>query len=275
MGVCSALWLGKLTYDVGQLSQSLTAQQTQITQNEQTNDNLNDQLIALQRQLQTHLQVKTEAKIAKVVEENSTNSHLDPMLLVRQKLELIQFALKQHQDLYAIEKIQELNHQLLHDNLAPALNQNLYEALAKDQQTIEQYYHQQQSQLTQIHVISKQADDEFKNLLNQNSQNYQPVKTSSHFWQKWLDIQPTQRAQSELMVQRLVVKEVQLRFLLAQQYLENGDINSYQQAIDDTLTTLQSAPSLQQKTLQSLLKKTKQIPFLPVPKMSAFDLLNR
>ena len=58
----SLLWLAKLSYDVAQYSQIVPQLQQQLTQQQQRYSLLNDQFVAVQRQLQdAHLSDPSEA----------------------------------------------------------------------------------------------------------------------------------------------------------------------------------------------------------------------
>jgi len=265
--ILGALWGAKLQYDLIQSTDQIDRLKTQITQVEQSKDNLNDQFVALQRQVQSHL---TNSKENIVVHEVAQGA-IDPIVLIRQHLQLIRFAVQQHQDLYAIEQIQVLRHQISQYSIAPALQQSLYEALDKDQQRIEQYHNQQAQQLIQLNQLFENLNDAIQKQLTQTNQRYQPKTTS--FWQRWFDIQPVQQAQSQLMNQNLVIKEIQLKAVLAQQQLALGQYIDYQKTLSELLNQLNQAPSLNKTEISQLLNKAKQLPVIPAPQLATLGLI--
>ena len=265
--ILGALWGAKLQYDLIQSTDQIDSLKTQITQVEQSKDNLNDQFVALQRQVQSHL---TNNKENIVVHEVAQGT-IDPVVLIRQHLQLVYFAVQQHQDLYAIEQIQVLRTQITQYSIAPALQQSLYEALDKDQQRIEQYHNQQAQQLIQLNQIFEQLNDAIQKQLTQTNQHYQPKTTS--FWQRWFDIQPVQQAQSQLMNQNLVIKEIQLKAVLAQQQLTLGQYVDYQKTLNELLHQLNQAPSINKTEIYKLLNQAKQLPIIPAPQLATLGLI--
>ncbi len=90
--VLALLWILKLSYDVFEI----TAQQTELSNSlhriEQSNANLNDQLVALQR----HVNVKDESVSSSEADVKTIEpSSIDPIVVVKQQLDLIEFMLKQ------------------------------------------------------------------------------------------------------------------------------------------------------------------------------------
>lgn len=273
LGLLGLIWLVKLSYDLSQVSGQLEQLHRQITQVEQAKDNLNDQFVALQRQVQTHLVgTKEEKKLAlQIAQSTQQPSAVNPLILVRQQLNLIEFAVQQHQDFYAIEQMQKLTQTLSQYAIAPALQQSLYEALQKDQQSVEQYHNQQQVQLNQLKDVLHDVDHEMQLLLAQKTESYQPQKG---FFQRWLTVESADEPQQQLLNQKIVIKEAQLRFVLAQQQLAQGQYAQYQETLDDVINILKIASGYQQTQLYRLLTKAKQISVLPTPKLTASQLLN-
>ncbi|ENV47096.1 hypothetical protein P255_02380 [Acinetobacter brisouii CIP 110357] len=262
-------WMVKLNYDLVQNSKQLQELQTRILHSEQANANANDQLVALQRQL-----APNEATASDVASSESAAVHaLNPIILVKQQLQLVQFALQQQQDVYAFQQLQKLNQEIAAYDLSPALQQSLYQAITQDLQNIQQYHDNHQNQLDQLHLIFRQMDQQLNQLLLSQAQQYQPVQ-QKHFWNRWFKVESTDQPQTELMNQRLVLKEMQIRLVLAKQLLESGQYDEYQQTLLEVNQLLRQAPTFNRHALSVLLEKAKQLPAVTMPKLTALAILN-
>ncbi len=62
-----------------------------------------------------------------------------PTVLIKQKLELIQFAIDQQQFIYAVDHLTQLQQTLPQYGIAPALQHSLNQALEQDKQAIQQF----------------------------------------------------------------------------------------------------------------------------------------
>lgn len=262
-------WMVKLNYDLVQNSKQLQELQTRIVHSEQANANANDQLVALQRQL-----APNETTASDVASSESAAVHaLNPIILVKQQLQLVQFALQQQQDVYAFQQLQKLNQEIAGYDLSPALQQSLYQAITQDLQNIQQYHDNHQNQLDQLHLIFRQMDQQLNQLLLNQTQQYQPVQ-QKHFWNRWFKVESTDQPQTELMNQRLVLKEMQIRLVLAKQLLESGQYDEYQQTLLEVNQLLRQAPTFNRHALSVLLEKAKQLPAVTMPKLTALAILN-
>jgi hypothetical protein len=262
-------WMVKLNYDLVQNSKQLQELQTRIVHSEQANANANDQLVALQRQL-----APNETTASDVASSESAAVHaLNPIILVKQQLQLVQFALQQQQDVYAFQQLQKLNQEIAGYDLSPALQQSLYQAITQDLQNIQQYHDNHQNQLDQLHLIFRQMDQQLNQLLLSQTQQYQPVQ-QKHFWNRWFKVESTDQPQTELMNQRLVLKEMQIRLVLAKQLLESGQYDEYQQTLLEVNQLLRQAPTFNRHALSVLLEKAKQLPAVTMPKLTALAILN-
>ncbi|MHA3104524.1 hypothetical protein [Acinetobacter sp. ANC 3791] len=264
-------WMVKLNYDLMQNSKQLQELQTRILHSEQANANANDQLVALQRQLAPDTSEATASDVAS--SESATVHALNPIILVKQQLQLVQFALQQQQDVYAFQQLQKLNQEIAAYDLSPALQQSLYQAITQDLQNIQQYHDNHQNQLDQLHLIFRQMDQQLNQLLLSQTQQYQPVQ-QKHFWNRWFKVESTDQPQTELMNQRLVLKEMQIRLVLAKQLLESGQYDEYQQTLLDVNQLLRQAPTFNRHALSVLLEKAKQLPAVTMPKLTALAILN-
>lgn len=272
--ICSfiaLLWLVKITYDQIQSAEQMNALQSQITQIEQSNANLNDQLVALQRQPQKTPE-NNPATAKNAVENTGAAQGLNPLVAIKQQLQLVQFALQQQQEIYAFEQLTQLQKQLAQYEIAPAFQQSLSQSIHKDLQTIQQYHDLRQSQLDQAHILFKTIDQRLNALLMDQTPQYQP--SQQHFWNNWFKVESVPQAKTELMNQHLVIKEAQIRLLFARQAFDAGLIDEYQQNLKQTSILLQQAPAFNRQNLHKLLDKAKQLQITPVPTLSTMALLN-
>ncbi|WP_111895061.1 hypothetical protein [Acinetobacter sp. MB5] len=264
-------WIVKLNYDLIQNTKQLQELQTQILHGEQANANANDQLVALQRQLATKSSAASDVATSET--GTATEHRLNPIIWVKQQLQLVQFALQQQQDVYAFEQLQKLNKDIEGYNLSSALQQSLYQAITQDLQNIQLYHDNHQNQLDQLHLLFRQIDQQLNQLLSSQNQQYQPIQ-HKHFWNSWFKVETTDQPQAELMNQRLVLKEIQIRLVLARQLLEAGEYDEYQQTLVDVNQLLRQAPTYNRRILETLLEKAKQIPSATAPKLTALAILN-
>ena len=96
-------WLAKLSYDMFQISQQLPVLQQNVLKLDQNNAKLNDQLVALQRQISTAPEQHSPSS-APVTNAAFT---ANPVVLIKQQLEFVEFALQQQQYTLAVEKLNE------------------------------------------------------------------------------------------------------------------------------------------------------------------------
>ncbi|MBK0064726.1 MULTISPECIES: hypothetical protein [unclassified Acinetobacter] len=271
MVILALLWLAKLSYDSYQLSQRFDLLEQNITQIEQNNANLNDHLVALQRQLANP---STTASNSPSEHTSSASLHatLNPVAVIKQQLELVQFALQQHQYIYAVDKLNQLNQLLPSYTLAPALERSLHESINKDKQAIQQFIisknQQQQSFDDLIQLIDKDLQT-----AQENSHVELKRQQQQHFWEGWFQLQRVDRAPAELINRRIILKEVQLRLLLARQAINDGHLTEYQHVLTMATQQLAQLPDKASQDLKMRLEKLKQLPTLPVPKLITLELL--
>ena len=96
-------WVAKLSYDMWQISRTVPELQQSLLQSEQQYANLNDQLVALQRQIQN--QPSHNSKTTPLATTEVVQTGIAPTVLIKQKLELIQFAIDQQQFIYAVDHL--------------------------------------------------------------------------------------------------------------------------------------------------------------------------
>ena len=106
--ILSLLWIIKLTYDVFNISAQQTELSSSLHRIEQSNANLNDQLVALQRHV--NIEDGTVAQGAQAEHDLKTleASTIDPIVVIKQQLDLIEFMLKQQKLNEALDKLMYL-----------------------------------------------------------------------------------------------------------------------------------------------------------------------
>lgn len=264
----SLLWLAKLSYDVAQYSQIVPQIQQQLSQTEQRSALLNDQLVALQRQGQNaDLNVENAKDVNTII--NPTT--LSPVLLVKQQLELVQFALDQQQFLYAIDHLNQAQQQVLKYAVSPALQQSLIKALEQDKQAIQQYVLAQTQQQQQLDNILQQLDQKLADEIQNPTIKIQ--KNENNAWWHWFKLEKVQRDSPDLINRGLVLKEAQLRLLLASQALHEDQMLEYKKSVQEVLQLLQGLPDRNTQQLKLRLEKLLNLPLQPAPKLTTLSLL--
>ncbi|MBC9230387.1 hypothetical protein HI850_013745 [bacterium SPL81] len=264
----SLLWLAKLSYDVVQYSQVIPQIQQQLSQAEQRSALLNDQLVALQRQGQN---ADLTVEDAKDVNTTINPTTLSPVLLVKQQLELVQFALDQQQFLYAIDHLNQAQQQVLKYAVSPALQQSLIKALEQDKQAIQQYVLAQTQQQQQLDNILQQLDQKLADEIQNPTIKIQ--KNENNAWWHWFKLEKVQRDSPDLINRGLVLKEAQLRLLLASQALHEGQMLEYKKSVQEVLQLLQGLPDRNTQQLKLRLEKLLNLPLQPAPKLTTLSLL--
>ncbi|WP_277561322.1 hypothetical protein [Acinetobacter beijerinckii] len=264
----SLLWLAKLSYDVAQYSQIVPQIQQQLSQTEQRSALLNDQLVALQRQGQN---ADLNVENAKDLNTTINQTTLSPVLLVKQQLELVQFALDQQQFLYAIDHLNQAQQQVLKYAVSPALQQSLIKALEQDKQAIQQYVLAQTQQQQQLDNILQQLDQKLADEIQNPTIKIQ--KNENNAWWHWFKLEKVQRDSPDLINRGLVLKEAQLRLLLASQALHEGQMLEYKKSVQEVLQLLQGLPDRNTQQLKLRLEKLLNLPLQPAPKLTTLSLL--
>lgn len=268
--ILALLWLAKLSYDSYLLSQRFDLLQQNITQMEQNNANLNDHLVALQRQFTNP--ADQSSTTSEPAPSAAIHTALNPVILVKQQLELVQFALQQHQYIYAVDKLNQLNQSLASYTLAPALERSLHESIIKDKQAIQQFVISKNQQQQSFDDLIQLIDQDLQ-MAQENTHVELKRQQQQHFWQGWFQLQRVDRAPAELINRRIILKEVQLRLLLARQAINDGHLTEYQHVLSMAIQQLAQLPDQSSQDLKLRLEKLKQLPALPVPKLITLELL--
>ena len=262
------VWIVKLSFDVMQIS----AQQQQLSQSlhlaEKTNANLNDQLVALQRRNFTQDAPEQSAVSSAVQQEDA----IQPVDMVAQQLDLVEFSLQQQQFHYATEKLANLDRELNEYALAPALKQSLHQVIQQDQKQIQQFITTRDAQYQQVSQLLQQLDQQLKQQAQQPELNPADVD-DRFFWQKWLSIESAKQPATQLMQRQIILKEAQLRLLLARQVFMQGQYVQYQQEVNDIIQLLQQLPDQKAQQLVQQLEKIKNLNIVPTPSLKTRALL--
>ena len=262
------VWIVKLSFDVMQIS----AQQQQLSQSlhlvEKTNANLNDQLVALQRRNYTQDAAEQSAVSSAVPQEDA----IQPMEMVARQLDLVEFSLQQQQFHYATEMLANLDRELNEYALAPALKQSLHQVIQQDQKQIQQFITTRDAQYQQVSQLLQQLDQQLKQQAQQPELNPADVD-DRFFWQKWLSIESAKQPATQLMQRQIILKEAQLRLLLARQVFMQGQYVQYQQEVNDIIQLLQQLPDQKAQQLVQQLEKIKNLNIVPTPSLKTRALL--
>ncbi len=261
-------WLIKLSYDFYQVSQQLSDIQQSLHKSEQKNASLNDQLVAVQRQTDVPIQNDTNTAVA----VNKQVVGISPSVLIKQQLELVQFAIQQQQFVYALEHLTQLNQSLDHYVLADVMKQSLHQTIAQDIQSIQQFVIEKNTQQDQLSILVKQIDQSLASELKNTQLSVSKAQTE-HFWEKWLRVDIVTPDPSALANRKFILKEVQLRLLLAQQLLIKGQTIEYQDVLSQIIKLVDTLPDANSLKLKQQFLKLKQTAQPPVPKLSSLAVL--
>ncbi|MEG0489647.1 MAG: hypothetical protein RR575_17160, partial [Acinetobacter sp.] len=170
-------WLIKLSYDFYHVSQQLDDIQQVLHKSEQKNASLNDQLVAVQRQTDE----PASKELKKTTTVDTQIEGISPSVVIKQQLELVQFALQQQQFVYALEHLTQLNQSLDHYTLADTVKQSLHQTINQDVQSIQQFVIAKNGQQAQLDAMIKQIDQNLTAELKNNQ--LSPAKNQpEHFW---------------------------------------------------------------------------------------------
>ena len=262
------IWIVKLSFDVMQVS----TQQQQLSQSlhlvEKNIANLNDQLVALQRRNYTQDAAEQSAVSSAIPQEDA----IQPMEIVARQLDLVEFSLQQQQFHYATEMLENLDREVNEYALAPALKQSLHQVIQQDQKQIQKFITTRDAQYQQVSQLLQQLDQQLKQQVQQPEMNPADVD-DRYFWQKWLSIESAKQPATQLMQRQIILKEAQLRLLLARQVFMQGQYVQYQQEVNDIIQLLQQLPDQKAQQLVQQLEKIKNLNIVPAPSLKTRALL--
>ena len=262
----------KLGYELLNLSAQQSEFSSSLHQIEQNNANLNDQLVAVQRQLAT-AQGTTQSD-AKPTDHlnNEMVASIEPVVLIQQQLDLIEFMLKQHQFNDALDKLLHLDRNLESYTLAPSLKYSLHQAIQKDQQSIQQVSSARAAQQAKVTLFMQQLDQALSAEIN-SPQLTATAMEPRYFWQRWILIEPAKQPATALIQRPLILKEAQLRLLLANHALQQGQYLEYQQALMQIIQLLNKVPDAKSRQLIQKIQTLKDFTVIPVPLLNTRALV--
>lgn len=270
--IVAVLWLAKLSFDLFQVNAQQTELMQQQTLLQQRNAGLNDQVVALKRQLSGRTTEMSAATTSNASIAAEATHSIEPMLVVGQQLDLVEFAMQQQQFAVALEKLNQLDQQLDQLSLAPALRMSLHQVIQKDRETLKQYVTERQLQSDKVKNTLQSIDQLLeKEILKPYSSKEQQKGLS--FWQKWIQVESVEQPSLVLMQRSLVLKEMQLRLILAQQVLNQGQYPQFQQEITEIIKIMQQLPDASLKLIRQRLEQLKDIPVISVPLLNTRALI--
>lgn len=266
--VLGLVWLAKLSYDVAQYSQTIPQLQQQLVQSQQQYSLLNDQLVGLQRQLQDKNTSNTNNKL---VTTPITIDGIAPAVVIKQKLQLVQFAIDQQQFIFALEQLNQLQQQMAQHQVSPALQHGLIKAIEQDKQNIQQYVLLQTQQRQQFDTLLQYLDQQLQQEMQKPDIRLQ--KNSERSWWQWFKFEKVQRTPPDLIQRSILLKEAQLRLLLAEQALHLNQATEYRKSMQEVMLLLEDLPDRSSQQMKLRVEKMLNLPVVPAPKLTTLGLL--
>lgn len=266
--VLGLVWLAKLSYDVAQYSQTVPQLQQQLVQSQQQYSLLNDQLVGLQRQLQDK---NTSNNNNKLVTTPITIDGIAPAVVIKQKLQLVQFAIDQQQFIFALEQLNQLQQQMAQHQVSPALQHGLIKAMEQDKQNIQQYVLLQTQQRQQFDTLLQYLDQQLQQEMQKPDIRLQ--KNSERSWWQWFKFEKVQRTPPDLIQRSILLKEAQLRLLLAEQALHLNQATEYRKSMQEVMLLLEDLPDRSSQQMKLRVEKMLNLPVIPAPRLTTLGLL--
>ncbi|MBP8100128.1 MAG: hypothetical protein KAY26_06690 [Acinetobacter sp.] len=267
--VLGVLWVVKISFDLHQLSVGQDTLMRQQSALEQRNASLNDQLVAINRQVNDVAPVEGNTTSTNTV---SAVGGLQPTVLIAQQLDLVEFALQQQQYSFAVDKLNQLNRDIHTYELAPALKASLHQVLIKDQKIVMQFVQANLEQQNKIKAVLDQIDQAIAQEIK--TQYTQPEPQPEHsFWRRWIQVESVRQPNAVLMQRAIILKEAQLGLMLAEQQLQKGQYIAFQQELTGVIQTLKQLPDAKTQYFIQRLSELKKIPANTVPALNTRALL--
>ena len=262
------LALFKMGFDVYSLNAQQSVLNEKIDKIEKVNSTLNDQLASIQRQDIKDVSQQTNSND----NQREQNLVIQPKDMIKQQLNLVDFALKQHQFHYAMDKLLELDRQIDAFVLAPAIKNSLHQVIEKDIESIKQYVKNNEAQQQKMNQLLFQLNKELSvEITSPHLTIAQDEK--KYFWEKWFTVEKVNQPVQHLMQRSIILKEVQLRIFIARSALAQGQYVQFHQEMNDVVSLLNQFPD---QTAQALIKQIQSIDAMTVlapPTLSTRTLL--
>ncbi|ANF80856.1 hypothetical protein A3K93_00725 [Acinetobacter sp. NCu2D-2] len=261
------VWVAKLSFDVYGLNQQQVALTQTLAQVQAQNDNLNDQVASLKRRVMGGETLNSSDANA----STSGRNLIDDAALVRQQLDLIEFALQQQQYATAIDKLNQMERSLVDYEFSAAMRESLQVVIAKDRIMLKQYAATQIDQNNKLKELLRKVDQQISQELAKPYQSN--TQEQSSFWKRLIHIEPANKSSEVLMQRAVVLKEAQLRLVMAQNTLQQGQQIPFAKAVDSVIEVLRPLPDAQSKRWIEQLNTIKSSPVLPLPNLSTRTLI--
>lgn len=259
--LCAVAWLVKMSYDFFQLSAQNSELQTAVQHVVKSNAVLNDQVAALKRDQQKGVNAPHQT------ENTTTLQSIDPMFVVAQQLSVIELALNQKQAITALEKLHQLDINIETLPFADELKQGLHQSVAKDLQLVQQFSQANLKEQERITALLQQVDQRLNEALKQRELTI-TVEEQAGFWQRWFKLERIGDVKVGLNQRDLILKEVQLRLMMARQLLIQDQYLEFQQELQQIQQILKLLPDAQAQNLITQINQLKQTPKLAIPQLN-------
>lgn len=256
------LVLVKFGYDIYVLSQQQNQWLEKHARLEKNQIAANDQIAALQRQI-AH---QAESVVTQSSEPVVSAPENDPMQVIRLQLDFIEFALQQQQALLALEKLEQLQQSAFQAQLSDAVNATLQQVLLKDHQLITHYIQAQTRQQTQMMQVLLDVDQQLKQQLKNTDLSIQADPKQS-WWSQWFRLEKVEQP-AAINYRQYILKEVQMRVLLAQQELSKGRQSVYQASLIEITDLLKTLPDAQSRQLLMKIEALKTQTSVALPRLN-------
>lgn len=266
--VLTTTWVVKLSYELFVLRASVTELSSNFELLQQQNASLNDNVVALKRSI---AQQTTQATMPQQAVAAPTTANNDDTELVRQQLNLIEFALQQQQHSVALERLSQLQANIESYVLAPAIRDSLNNVLSKDQEMLKTFINTRVIQHNKINNLIHHMDREIQQELQ--VQHTAPTQHTTSFWQRFIQIESVKEPSAVLMQRGLVLKEAQLRLLIVQNTLQQGQQIPFQQALSAVAEVLAQLPDAKSQQWIKQLYQIKATPLTPTPHLNTRTLI--
>ena len=127
---------------------------------------------------------------------------------------------------------------------------------------------QQQQQLN--HLL-QQLDQKIQQEIS--NPNITLQKTATGSWWQLFRLERVEQPATDLMNRHVMLKEAQLRLLLASQALNQGQTSEYRKSVQEVIQLLVKLPDQNSQQIRSRLEKVLNLPAVPTPKLTTLGLL--
>ena len=261
------LALLKLSYEVYQLTNLSAQLQSRIDQVELSDNRLNDQLVAIKRN-EVVPQSNSSPLSASVDQGDTVVTSINPSVLIKQKLEFIQFALQQQQWAIALDHLRLLDQNIGGYVMADSLKQSAHEALRLDYQSIQKFVVQKQDQQIQLIQALNNITELVEKQLNVQQLDIKDNDVE-YFWQKWIQFDRVGDITPHIYERKSVLKEVETQLVFAEQALWLGLHKNYQRHLQRAIHLINQIPDAESKNIQQQLIQLQQMKNLSTPQLKA------